>query len=231
MIVNNFNDKNLIRNPIFTHLLKDNIVIGFIGNIGVGKTTIIENLKKRLLKVLENFEIRINTELITEDIKNFYEEPKKNAFSYQIKILSKSIKKYIEMEELIFSDKNKKRLFLLDRTPLDNWVFARTLLEFTYIKVIDYESYINLYNVFIKKKIIIPQLLIYLTTESIDSLLERILERGNDYEKNITKEYLLMINKFYEQWIFDWNRYQKDSPIIKVNIDIIGWEELIYISY
>ena len=63
----------------------------------------------------------------------------------------------------------------------------------------DFDAYFQTYCK-IQNEIPLPDVIIFLRTSS-DVLLERIKMRGRDYEKNIERSYLEIINKCYEDYV------------------------------
>jgi deoxyadenosine/deoxycytidine kinase len=63
----------------------------------------------------------------------------------------------------------------------------------------DFDDYFQAYCK-IQNEIPLPDVIIFLRTSS-NVLLERIKMRGRDYEKNIERDYLEIINKCYEEYV------------------------------
>ena len=63
----------------------------------------------------------------------------------------------------------------------------------------DFDAYFQIYCK-IQNEIPKPDVIIFLRTSS-NVLLERIKMRGRDYEKNIERDYLEIINKCYEEYV------------------------------
>ena len=63
----------------------------------------------------------------------------------------------------------------------------------------DFNDYYEVYSK-IQNEIPKPDVIIFLKT-SADVLLERIKQRGRDYEKNIERDYLEIINKCYVDYV------------------------------
>jgi deoxyadenosine/deoxycytidine kinase len=84
----------------------------------------------------------------------------------------------------------------------------------------DYVSYRELYQV-LTEFLPPPDLVIYLRA-SVATLNERIHQRGRDYERRITPEYLAQLNNLYEEWIANFRL----CPVLTVPAD-----DLNYVAY
>ena len=77
----------------------------------------------------------------------------------------------------------------------------------------DWKTYLDLYQnmtQFLRK----PELIIYLRA-STDTLLSRIKNRGRDFERNISSEYLHSLNISYDKWI----NSCKDYKVLTIESD------------
>jgi deoxyadenosine/deoxycytidine kinase len=86
-------------------------------------------------------------------------------------------------------------------------IFARNLYEQGQMEERDYKNYLELYQVmcgFLNP----PDLVIYLR-KSLPKLKERIAMRGRDYEKNIPDEYLANLNRYYDDWMENYDLGKK----------------------
>ena len=66
----------------------------------------------------------------------------------------------------------------------------------------DYQAYRDLYDG-IRAFLPPPDLLVYLKS-SVDTLLARIKQRGRDFERDISPDYLHRLNRLYDAWIDHW---------------------------
>jgi len=66
----------------------------------------------------------------------------------------------------------------------------------------DYETYCNLYQA-ISTFLPPPSLIVYLKA-SVETLSKRIQHRGRDFEKDMSRDYLMQLNALYDDWISDW---------------------------
>lgn len=86
-------------------------------------------------------------------------------------------------------------------------IFARNLFEAGNMEERDYRNYLDLYNVMCQY-LTPPDLVIYLR-KSLPRLKERIALRGRDYEKNIPDEYLVNLNRYYDDWMLNYDQGHK----------------------
>ena len=83
----------------------------------------------------------------------------------------------------------------------DAEVFACNLYHQGYLDERDYRTYRDLYEV-LAAFLPPPDLVVYLRA-SPDTLRRRIGQRGRDFERTITHDYLSQLNELYEAWIRD----------------------------
>lgn len=162
--------------------------IAVAGNIGSGKTTLVE-------KLADHFGWNTEFELAEENpyIKDFYLDMEKWSFHLQIHFLITRINQV-------------KRISLIpdpviqDRTIYeDGYIFARNLFESGIISARDFNTYMKLFNLAISDTQP-PDLLIYLNAD-LPKLVYQIQKRGKPYEKNISLKYLKRLNGLYSDWI------------------------------
>ena len=166
------------------------------GNIGSGKSTLVDILKNYSPSIkLAHFEIVYLEEPVDEwhKIKNengvgilekFYGNPKKWAFSFQMMayISRIAILKIIISERSVYTDKN---------------VFAKMLYDEKNISEIDYQIYQTWFDEFVKDLRISG--LIYVNT-SPEKCLERVNKRNRQGE-TIPIEYLTKCGNYHNKWI------------------------------
>jgi deoxyadenosine/deoxycytidine kinase len=77
-------------------------------------------------------------------------------------------------------------------------IFARTLYEKGFMSEMDYSNYRMLFETMVEylRK---PDLIIFLQAP-VEQLLDRILQRGRDYEQTIDRDYLNELNMAYDRW-------------------------------
>ncbi len=183
--------------------------IAVAGNIGVGKSTLVSLLCQKL-------EWQPFYEPVTENpyLVDFYNNMHAWAFHSQIFFLT---------HRLLIHNQLLKHpgSAIQDRSVYeDAEVFARNLYMQGLISERDYGSYRELYQVLIDF-LPPPDLVVYLRA-SVDTLFSRIRNRGREYERQITPDYLDQLNKIYEDWIAHFSL----CPVLTVPAD-----DLDYVSH
>ncbi len=175
------------------------------GVIGVGKTSLCRLIKERLggMYILEDFESN-------PFIREFYREPEKNAFKTQLYYLISRFKQHLEMPlpDLFNSPLIVDYMFQKDR------IFASVNLD-----DMELELYNTIWDI-LEPRINPPDIVIYLQA-STDRLMKRIVKRGRDYEKSISREYLEALNTAYDDFMFHYSM----APVFIVNTDEIDFVE------
>lgn len=164
--------------------------VAVAGNIGVGKTTLVENLCRHL-----GWTPFFEPEAENPYLADFYQDMQAWAFHSQIFFLTSRLRAH---KNLLSHDGN----VVQDRTVYeDAEIFAHNLYLRGQIGERDYHTYQELYQVLVEF-LPPPDLVLYIRA-SVPTLLDRIRKRGRDYEEEIEPEYLQQLNCLYEQWIED----------------------------
>ncbi len=177
--------------------------IAIEGPIGVGKTSLSKLLAERLgaRHIIEEFEGN-------PFLADFYINPERFAFQTQLFFL---LQRYQQQQELrqvdIFHN-----LLVTDYMFVKDRLFAS--LNLNEKEMILYDTVANL----LEKNIIKPDLVIYLQADT-DSLMNRITNRGRDYEINMDRNYIDALNQVYNEYFF---RY-KDTPLVIINTNNIDF--------
>jgi deoxyadenosine/deoxycytidine kinase len=176
--------------------------VAVAGNIGVGKSTLVEMLSKRLY--WEPFYEPVGENPYLED---FYNDMKTWAFHSQIFFLTNRLRAHRQLIDHPTS-------VVQDRTVYeDAEIFARNLYQQGHIGGRDYDAYNDLYKL-LTELLPPPDLVIYLRA-SVSTLVERISLRGRDFEMNIEEGYLNQLNALYETWIEEFSF----CPVLTVPAD------------
>ena len=182
------------------------------GNIGAGKTTILEQIESlgnpRISVVREPVDawtsIRdSNGENILE---KFYKDPKSYSFPFQVlafntrlNTLKTAIVEYSHCD-----------VILCERSlHADGYIFAKMLYDDGFIDEISYRIYEKMYSNGIHEFPLSG--VIYLDVEP-DICAERILKRGRMGEENIKMDYLQRCHEYHQTWL---NTTELDYPVIK----------------
>ncbi len=177
--------------------------IAIEGVIGAGKTSlaklIAESSSSRL--VLEEFEEN-------PFLPRFYENRERFAFQTQLSFLASRFKQQQRMlnRDLFDGGIVSDYMFEKDR------IFARLNLGEDEMNLYD-----NIYNIMtgISAK---PDLVIYLQS-NVNRLMNNIEQRGRDYEKHITPDYLQELSDAYNQFFYHYNK----APLMIINASEIDF--------
>jgi len=175
------------------------IIISIDGNIGIGKTTIINNLKKKFInnKNIIFLEEPVNEWIkITDGDKNiiekFYEDPNKYAFAFQMLAL---ISRFKIINDTI--QQNQYSIIITERSLYtDKYIFAKMLYESSNINTIEYQIYNKWFDEYIDKLPIHKFIYLYAMPHTCN---ERIKLRARDGENNIDINYINNCNKYHEE--------------------------------
>jgi deoxyadenosine/deoxycytidine kinase len=158
------------------------------GNIGSGKTTLTQLLAER-------YQWEPHYEVVQENpyLSDFYADMQRWALQLQVFFLSKRFQAH---QRILRSEASAVQ----DRSIYeDAHIFARALKENGQMAPRDYDNYRELYETmtsFLQP----PDLIVYVR-RSLATLKERIAERGRAYEKAIPDDYLVLLNRCYDEWI------------------------------
>lgn len=174
--------------------------IAISGNIGSGKTSLVEMLSSRL--GYEPFFERIDNPYLD----SFYQDMARWSFNLQMSFLSK---KTLQVKEIMDS----KNDIIQDRTIFEEaYVFVRNLNRMGLMSTQDYELYMTFFDL-LAAGIRRPDIIVYLKA-SIPTLISQIRRRGREYEMGIQPEYLEGLNELYDDWIAGY-----DGRVIIVDVD------------
>lgn len=162
--------------------------IAIAGNIGVGKSTLVEFLS-RTYGISPYYEPSEDNPYLPD----FYKNMGRWAFHSQLYFLSNKFRIHQELDRM-------PGLVVLDRTIFeDAEVFATALHEMKSIDDRDWETYRAFYKS-ILDAIQPPDLMIYLRC-SMRTLRKRIKLRGREMEQDVPLAYLKRLERLYERWI------------------------------
>ncbi len=162
--------------------------IAICGNIGCGKTSLVEKLSKHYGWTPLYESVDKNPYL-----RDFYHDMTRWAFHLQIYFLNSRFRQVNEI-------RTNKKTTIQDRTIYeDAYIFAANLHASGHINERDYQSYLDIFNSMIHF-VAPPDLLIYLRSD-IPKLVRQIQKRGRDFEYAMRLDYLKNLNEYYEKWI------------------------------
>ena len=176
------------------------------GNIGAGKTTLAG-------RIADQFNAHLILEHFADNpfLPKFYNDPEKYSFPLELSFLASRYKQLTE--ELVPQDLFKS-FSVADYYFMKSLVFAASTLngdEYNLYRQIFYIIYGALPK---------PDIYVYLHLDP-ERLLDNIRKRGRDYEKSITKDYLLKIQNSY----FSFFRQNPENKYIVLDINNIDFVE------
>ncbi|HAN00895.1 MAG TPA: hypothetical protein DCQ26_20070 [Marinilabiliales bacterium] len=176
------------------------------GNIGAGKTSLATRLADQY-----------NGKLIMEQfhdnpfLPKFYSNPERYSFSLELSFLAA---RYKQLNDEISSTDLFKSFTIADYYFVKSLVFARTTLGED-----EFALYRQLFQI-IYQQLPLPDLYLYLHATP-ERLLQNIAKRGREYEKSITADYLIQIQKSY----FNYFKTEARFPIVVIettHIDFVN---------
>ena len=172
--------------------------IAVAGNMGVGKTTMVEFLHRRY-----GFEPVYEPFMDNPYLDDFYKDMKSWAWHSQIYFLTHKFRLHMELNA-------SEGTVVQDRTIYeDAEIFCTNLYKNKNIAERDYQTYMELYRT-MKTALQPPDLMIYLRC-SVKAIRRRIRGRGRASEQDIPVTYLRNLNKLYEGWF---ERYDSSPKMV-----------------
>jgi deoxyadenosine/deoxycytidine kinase len=176
------------------------------GNMGVGKSTLVEKLAGKL-----GWKAVFEPQDENPYLADFYQDMERWALPSQCFFLGRRLRQY---REILDGPQNA----LQDRCVYEDAnVFARNLYEQGKIPERDWRVYQSIYEGVIQF-VPPPNLLIYLQAD-LATLQRRIQQRGREYERQIPLDYLRGLQRLYENWIRDYRL----SPVLVVTTDWLNF--------
>lgn len=162
--------------------------IAVAGNIGVGKTSLVEFLCTQY-----GFVPFVEPNVTNPYLDDFYNDFKAYAFHSQIYFLTHKFRIHKELERC-------DSTVVQDRTIYeDAEIFARNLHRSRYMSKRDFGTYMELYEI-MRRELAPPDLMVYLQCP-VATIKKRIKLRGRENEQQIPESYLKRLNALYEEWI------------------------------
>lgn len=187
-ITSSIKDNIIEESKIFDKNIK---VYSIEGNIGCGKTTVINKFKEMGYTVFE--------ENITDWgilLNYYYSDRRRWAFTLQIKILICFIKQF--MECVSSKKEHKDNIIFMERSMLSSNIFIKMCDEERNFTAKEKEVLKDFYDILFTKQ----SHTIYIDLDP-DECLKRIKTRGRQCEKNIDIDYLKKIHNEYHNMIKD----------------------------
>ena len=177
--------------------MKGSIYVAVEGPIGVGKTTLVRGLQRRL-------DARVVLEVVEENpfLPSFYADSERYAFQTQLFFLMSRFK---QQEELVQADLFRPNI-VADYHLLKDRIFARLTLR---------DDELALYErVFtsLERTILQPDVLVYLHANH-EVLMERIARRDRPFERGFDPDYL---RNLCEAYTYFFAHYQR-TPLLSLD--------------
>ena len=176
--------------------------VAVAGNIGVGKSTLVEMLCVRM-----NWEPFFEPVSENPYLADFYADMDAWSFHSQIFFLAHRLRIHYNLAQHPASVVQDRSVYE------DAEIFAQNLYLQGHIQYRDYLTYRELYETTMRF-LPPPDLVVYLRA-SVPTLMNRISNRGRAYEQTITSDYLSGLNNLYETWIDNFTL----CPILAVPAD------------
>jgi len=182
--------------------------IAISGNIGAGKSTLVEFLTG-------HFRVRPMYEPNDENpyLADFYRDMPRWAFHSQMFFLIRKFKLHLDMQESADDEP-----VVLDRTIYeDAEVFAANLARMGALPAREFATYTRMYRTLVEV-LRPPDLLIHLRCP-LSVTRRRIEMRGRPEERALPDEYLKRLGRRYDQWFKAYDR----SPTLSIRTDRIDY--------
>ena len=189
-----------------TQSLTTKYFVAVAGNIGVGKSTLTRLLTDRL-----GWEPVYEAVDENPYLSDFYADMRRWSFHSQAFFLSRRLQQHFHLLQY-------RQSVVQDRSVYeDAEVFARNLFLQGHLSARDWETYYALFST-LTLLLQPPHLVVYLRA-SVPSLLDRIAQRGRDYEQTMAPDYLARLNDLYEQWVAGFTL----CPVLVVETDNLNY--------
>jgi deoxyadenosine/deoxycytidine kinase len=176
--------------------------IAIAGNIGSGKTSLVELLSK-------NYNWQPHYENVDDNpyLIDFYDEMQRWSFNLQVYFVKNRFEQILKIRQ-------SGETVIQDRTIYeDAYIFAPNLHAMGLMSTRDFETYSSLFTL-MSSLINPPDLLIYLRA-TVPTLVHQIQKRGRKYEASIRLDYLQRLNERYEAWAEHYNM----GKILIIDVD------------
>jgi deoxyadenosine/deoxycytidine kinase len=164
---------------------KKKLFVAMAGNIGAGKTTAAKLISQHL-----GFELFDEPVIDNRFLRDYYAEMRRWSFTLQLEFLIRRV----EHHELI---RTVPKSCVQDRTLYeDPEVFAKYLHGLGFMDDRELDLYFEYFNR-LNRELLHPDLIVILTVDRVELLLERIRRRGRQEERGIDAAFLGGLNAYY----------------------------------
>jgi len=189
--------------------MKNYIVLA--GNIGAGKSTIVDRISNHL-------GWKPYYEPVSENpyLEDFYKDMKRWAFHSQLYFLTDRLRTHKDLQDYNGSVVQDRSVYE------DAEIFAKNLFLQGSISSRDFDTYQGFYRLFLS--FLEPPDLVVFLKASVGTLKSRIAMRGRGFESAIPDSYLANLNQLYDSWIENFTL----SPVLEIpagEIDLVSRPE------
>lgn len=179
-----------------------------MGNIGVGKSSLVEALYKHILEKHPERNAKRFAESVDEMpyLDDYYNDPPEYAMRFQFDVLATRYNQHKTISA------HTDSFCIQDGSIYNDIAFVNVLNKTDVLDDRDTKSYLRLHQIMLDT-LKIPSIFVYLYTD-IDTLLARIAERGRTCESGITKEYLTLLEHEYETL---YNSLSQQTACVKID--------------
>ncbi|WP_377887190.1 deoxynucleoside kinase [Alkalihalobacillus sp. R86527] len=183
------------------------------GPIGIGKTSLSH-------AIADYYQFKLFQEIVEENpfLGKFYGNIEEWSFQTEMFFLSHRYKQLEEMDKHYLS---KQRPVISDYHIFKNKIFAQQTLSDKH-----FSKYMKIYDI-LTEGMPEPNVIIYLNA-SLETLLNRISQRGRQIEKDIDPSYLKRLSADYERFMQEFEAHHPDIPVLRFNgdeMDFVANEE------
>lgn len=173
------------------------------GNIGAGKTTIIENLQKLYANNPDVIFIREPVDvwqtIVDENgetiLAKFYANPAKYAFTFQVMAYSTRLSM---LRKIIKENPNCKTIICERSLDADKNIFAKMLHDDGLIDEVSHQIYKRFYGEFIDEYPL--EGVVYIDADA-EICRNRITKRAREGEETVALDYLKKCQRYHEEWL------------------------------
>lgn len=205
-------------------------IISIEGNIGAGKSTILEHLKRAFVDnginaVFMPEPVDVWNTVVDEHgetiLSKYYADPAKYSFSFQIMAYTTRLQ---ILQNTVKNNPNCDVIVCERSLEADNHIFAQMLFDDGLIEHVNYNIYKMIYENTSGEYA--TDGIVYMYTHP-EKCLERVHRRQRDGEGGIAVEYLDKCHRYYENWLH--NEYVNKQQVftIDANTDVVYGEDAV----
>ncbi|MBT2217196.1 deoxynucleoside kinase [Virgibacillus dakarensis] len=178
--------------------------IAIEGPIGIGKTSLAQKLSV-------HFDYHLLKEIVEENpfLGKFYKDIDEWSFQTEMFFLCN---RYKQLEDIEHKYLKQNKAVIADYHISKNMIFAKRTLHQD-----KFDKYEQIYHI-LTKDMPVPNMMIYLHA-SLDTIWERIKQRGRDIEQNMKSSYLAQLAQDYTDYMDEFEILHPEIPVIRIDGD------------